>query len=73
MTGVIHGEGNGNRLVIPLKVRANLPRAKDIVVFFVVDSGAPLTSLTEKTAKKLFGDSLTVFFPKGFNKIFIQG
>jgi hypothetical protein len=63
----VHGIGiPGNRLVIPLKVRANLPKAKDFVVFFVVDSGAPFTSLSEKTIEKICGEK------SSFNMI-IQG
>ncbi|KAI6215984.1 hypothetical protein M3Y94_00449400 [Aphelenchoides besseyi] len=50
--GVIHGVGN--RLVVPLKVRAQ-PESKDLIVYFVVDPGAPFTSFGAKTAEKLFG------------------
>jgi hypothetical protein len=64
MTGVVHGAGN--RLVIPLKVRANLPKSKCFIVYFVVDSGAPLTSFSEKTVQKLCGK-------KVLQDVFIQG
>ncbi|KAI6237190.1 hypothetical protein M3Y95_00239200 [Aphelenchoides besseyi] len=53
MPGIVYGATN--RFVVPLKVRAH-PESKDIVVYFVVDSGAPVTSFGEKTAEKLFGN-----------------
>ncbi|KAI6213415.1 hypothetical protein M3Y94_00147600 [Aphelenchoides besseyi] len=50
--GLIHGMNS--RLVVPLRVRAH-PESKDLIVYFIVDSGTPMTSFGEKTAEKLFG------------------
>ncbi|KAI6183689.1 hypothetical protein M3Y97_00516000 [Aphelenchoides bicaudatus] len=53
MAGLVHGICN--RFVVPLKVRSHA-KSTDLVVYFVVDSGAPLTSFGEKTIEKLFGN-----------------
>lgn len=56
----------GNRHVIPMKVRA-FPKSKAYIVFFVVDSGAPITSLTKKTMQELSGrDDLGEIMIQGF-------
>ncbi|KAI6211236.1 hypothetical protein M3Y96_00412400 [Aphelenchoides besseyi] len=53
MAGVVYGIGN--RFVVPLKVQTT-PKSTPLVVYFVVDSGAPLTSFGTKTCEKLFGN-----------------
>lgn len=65
MAGIVYG--SGNRHVIPLKVRAPAENSKNYVVFFVVDSGAPYTSLTKTTMRALFGrDNLHEIIIQGF-------
>lgn len=54
MTGVVYGDGR--RFVVPLRVGISRQR-KDVVVFFIVDSGAPNTLFGENTLKRLFGES----------------
>ncbi|KAI6237185.1 hypothetical protein M3Y95_00238500 [Aphelenchoides besseyi] len=57
--GLIYGIGK--RLVVPLRVRAHRksladPESTDLIVYFIVDSGSPMTSFAPKTAEKLFGE-----------------
>uniref|UniRef100_A0A1I7SIA4 DUF1758 domain-containing protein n=1 Tax=Bursaphelenchus xylophilus TaxID=6326 RepID=A0A1I7SIA4_BURXY len=55
ITGIV--DGVGGRFVIPLKVRA-VNNSQNFVVYFVLDSGAPLISFSKRTADKIFGDKM---------------
>ncbi|KAI1705278.1 L-lactate dehydrogenase [Ditylenchus destructor] len=55
------------RFIIPLAVKSSYKEAKTFIVFFILDTGAFLTQLTENTIDTIFGQN------KFTQRVFIQG